>query len=124
MEAGRIAAGEVAPEHVRHPEVAELALGEVRPDDVNVRLEVLGRRLDAERLEEYMTCQLRMLISAPDLSFGMIDRVPVVPDDVITSSGVCASSASIDESMSVHPLTLTLDRSCLVSLSSHAVSRS
>ena len=73
---------------------------------------------------KYMTSQLRMLISAPARSFGMIERVPVVPEEVMTSSGVCSSSASIHESMSVQPLTSTCDRSCFVSLSSHAVRRS
>ena len=61
---------------------------------------------------------------APAFSFGMIEIVPVVPEDVITSSGVCASSRSIHSSMLSQPATSTRDRSWLVSVSSHFVIRS
>ena len=41
---------------------------------------------------------------APCLSFGMIDSVPVVPLEVITSSGVWSSSRSIHSSMVLQPV--------------------
>ena len=44
-----------------------------------------------------------MLISAPSLLLGMIESVPVVPEEVMTSSGVCSSRASIQPSMSSQP---------------------
>ena len=50
VEAGRVAAREVTPEHVGHPQVAELPRREVRPDDVDLGLEVLSGWLHPEGL--------------------------------------------------------------------------
>jgi hypothetical protein len=49
--------------------------------------------------------------SAPRLSLGRIEMVPVVPLDVITSSGVCSSRRSIQSSIPVQRVVSTRDKS-------------
>ena len=110
VEPALVAAGEAALDHVGDAQMAELAAGEVRPDHIHDRVELGFGRFVAEGLKQADLPQ-RHALSAPRLSLGRIEMVPVVPLEVMTSSGVCSSSRSIQSSMPLQPLVSTPDRS-------------